>query len=227
MEENKKDYHIFEKRRLAACLTFISGFINAFTYITQDGIFAGVQSGNVIMWAHHAAQGNWHKVLDFTIPIVFFMIGQCLTYIIHKWFIKRRGLWYFGASFIMLVIVIVTAIMTPFLPSIFPVTTLALVASIQVESFRSLRGEPYANVMMTGNVKNAALFCFRGLVEKNPHLLRTGKNIFIVIFTFALGVAVSTLLSQRLGEYALIFAIIPLLYVTTSLWFEEKNKKSW
>lgn len=229
MKYKAKDYRVFEGLRVAACLTFISGYINAFTFVTQDGIFAGVQSGNVIMWAYNAAQGNWPKVINFTIPIVFFMLGQCFTYLARRWFISKNIFWHFGASVIMQTMIIITVLLTPILPSFFTMANLALVASLQVESFRKLRGAPYANVMMTGNVKNAAFLLFKGFMEKNIELQKAGRNIFLIIFTFALGVALSTFISTHLKEYGLGFVILPLLYINLSLWreknWEEKNTK--
>lgn len=47
-----RKYRVFEGLRIASCLTFISGYLNAFTYLTQGGRFAGVQSGNVILLAN-------------------------------------------------------------------------------------------------------------------------------------------------------------------------------
>ncbi|MFC5631554.1 MULTISPECIES: YoaK family protein [Streptococcus] len=223
MKHRVKNYRVFEGLRIAACLTFISGYINAFTFVTQNGIFAGVQSGNVIMWAYHSAQGNWQKVLNFTIPIIFFMLGQCVTYLVRRWFVRKNIFWHFGASVIMQIIIVITVLLTPILPSFFTMANLALVASIQVESFRKLRGAPYANVMMTGNVKNGAFLLFKGLIEKNTELQKAGRNIFLIIFTFALGVALSTFISNYLGEYGLGFVILPLFYINLSLW----NEKNW
>ncbi len=53
----------------------------------------------------------------------------------------------------MLVLILLTIILSPIMPASFTIASLAFVASIQVETFRRLRGAPYANVMMTGNVK--------------------------------------------------------------------------
>ncbi len=49
---NQKEYRVFEGLRIACSLTFISGYLNAFTFVTQGGRFAGVQSGNVISLAY-------------------------------------------------------------------------------------------------------------------------------------------------------------------------------
>ncbi len=69
----------------------------------------------------------------------------------------------------MLVLILLTIILSPIMPASFTIASLAFVASIQVETFRRLRGAPYANVMMTGNVKNAYLW-FKGLIEKIQNL---------------------------------------------------------
>ena len=46
-----KSYHIMERLRVATLATFISGFVNAYTYTTQQGSFAGVQTGNLLLLA--------------------------------------------------------------------------------------------------------------------------------------------------------------------------------
>lgn len=222
MKRRRYNYRIFEGLRVATCLTFISGYLNAFTFITQHGIFAGVQSGNVIMWSYHLAQGHWKNVLDFTIPIIFFMLGQCLTYLARGWLNKYDISWHFAASLMMLTFAVLTAVLIPILPTYVIMASVALTASIQVETFSKLRGAPYANVMMTGNVKNAAMLTFKGFMEKNKDLQKQGRNIFIIMAGFALGVATSTILSNHLGNHALGFVILPMLYVTTKLWEEKK-----
>lgn len=106
--------------------------------------------------------------------------------------------------------------------SFYTMAILAFVASIQVETFRTLRGVPYANVMMTGNVKNAAFIWFKGIIEKNKKLIKIGRNIFITIISFMLGVICATILSRMFHEYALVEVTLPMMYVTYKLW-QEKN----
>lgn len=83
-----RKYRVFEGLRIASCLTFISGYLNAFTYLTQGGRFAGVQSGNVILLANQLGQGNFTNTIHFLIPIVFFVCGQFFTYLVKNYFLK-------------------------------------------------------------------------------------------------------------------------------------------
>ncbi len=218
----QKDYRVFEGLRVACCLTFISGYLNAFTYVTQGGRFAGVQSGNVISLAYYMAKGDFVQVANFCIPILFFVFGQFFTYLARRYFEKQSWSWHFGSSLIMLICILLTIFLSPLMPASFTIASLAFVASIQVETFRRLRGAPYANVMMTGNVKNAAYLWFKGMIEQDAELKKTGRNILLTIIGFMLGVISATQLSFQFKEYALIGILLPVLYINYQLWQEKR-----
>lgn len=218
----QKDYRVFEGLRVACCLTFISGYLNAFTYVTQGGRFAGVQSGNVISLAFYMAKGEFDQVVNFCIPIIFFVFGQFFTYLARRYFEKQSWSWHFGSSLIMLICILLTIFLSPMMPASFTIASLAFVASIQVETFRRLRGAPYANVMMTGNVKNAAYLWFKGMIERDAELKKTGRNILLTIIGFMLGVISATQLSFQFKEYALIGILLPVLYINYKLWQEKR-----
>ena len=221
-----KNYRIFEGLRVATVLTFISGYLNAFTFITQGGRFAGVQSGNVISTAYFLALGEFQQVLNFLIPIVSFVLGQFFTYSTRKWFLNKGFYWHFGSSLVMTVFVLIAVALTPFVSHHITMAILAFVALIQVETFRKLHGSSYANVMMTGNVKNAAYLWFMGLVEKDKDLQRKGKDILYIILSFMIGVVVSTRFSLLFGEHALAILLLPLFYVNLPLWYEKNPRTS-
>ncbi|MBM7641885.1 YoaK family protein [Streptococcus loxodontisalivarius] len=219
----KKNYRIFEGLRIAVPLTFISGFLNAFTFVTQGGRFAGVQSGNVISWAYYFALKDYRQVINFTVPIAFFALGQIFTYLAKRWFDETHHFWHLGSSLILTLITVIAALITPFVSDFYTNALVAFVASIQVETFQKIHGAPYASVMMTGNVKNAARLYFKGIYEKNKQFREQGRNIFLIIASFATGVYMSTRLSYHFGEYTLWFVIIPLLWVDYLLWLEKKS----
>ena len=221
-----KYYRVFEGLRVATVLTFISGYLNDFTFVTQGGRFAGVQSGNVIATAYHLALGNWQQVFNFSIPILFFALGQFFTYAARKWFLKKGLYWHFSSSLIMTFLVLLAVLVTPLVSHHLTMAILAFVASIQVETFRKLHGASYANVMMTGNVKNAAYLWFMGIMEKDRDLQKKGKNILYIIISFMIGVSISTRLSLIFGEHALTALLLPLLYVNLQLWYEKNPRNS-
>lgn len=222
-KKSHRQYQIYEGLRCAVALCFISGYINAFTYVTQGKRFAGVQTGNLLSFAIHLSNKHYSQALAFLLPIVVFMLGQSFTYFMNRWANKHQLHWYLLSSFALTQVAIVTIILTPFLPSLFTVAGLAFFASIQVDTFKSLRGAPYANMMMTGNIKNAAYLLTKGLYEKNSDIFLIARNTIIIIGGFIFGVVCSTYFSSKLGEWSLSLILIPLLYVNLLLGHEFYN----
>ncbi len=220
---SKKNYRIFEGLRVASCLTFISGYMNAFTFVTQEGRFAGIQSGNVVYLAYYLAKGAFHTSLLFLVPIFFFALGQCITYLARNYCVKRQLPWHLAGSVMMTSLVLLAILLNPFIGPSLTIAILALAASVQIETFRHVRGFPYANVMMTGNVKNAAYLSFKGFVEKDVVMMKRGRNIFLTILSFILGASISTFLSIHYGEFSLIYILLPMFYVNYQLWKEKKS----
>lgn len=165
-KKKRKHYQVYEGLRCAMTLCFISGYVNAFTYMTQGKRFAGVQTGNLLSFAIRLSEQQLKEALQFLLPMLVFMLGQSFTYFMHRWATKKGLHWYLLSSFILTGLAFGTALFTPFLPSNVTVAALAFFASIQVDTFKTLRGASYANVMMTGNIKNAAYLLTKGLYEK-------------------------------------------------------------
>lgn len=216
-----KQYQVFEGLRIAVALTFVSGYLNAFTYVTQGGRFAGVQSGNIIMLSYYLAKGDIFQVVRFLNPIFFFVVGQFVVYLIKQGLKKDKWLWHFASSLLMTVLIILAVVISPVVGPFFIMAILAFVASVQIGTFQKLRGAPYANVMMTGNLKNAAYLWFKGWIEHDDSLRKRGQETMIILGSFSLGVILSTLLSLRFSEYALAYVLIPVLYVNYELWREK------
>ena len=162
MEKIKEE--VPEKLRIAVLLSFISGYINAFTYNNAGELFAGAQTGNVIFMALYFAKGNFEKAVEFLIPIISFMIGQIFIYCFRNFFQRRGRKGYIHSSLLMLFIMIMLIVLLPFFDYHFIVVTLAFFAAIQSDTFQRLRGFSYATIMMTGNVKNAPRLLIQGLV---------------------------------------------------------------
>lgn len=221
----KKEYRIFESLWIASVLTFISGYINAFTFVTQNGRFAGIQSGNLLSLAYYFSLGNRVEAFNFFIPIFFFVLGQWFTYQIEIRYKETKLGWHFISSLWMTCLLIVDTFLTPFISAQVTIAILAFVSSMQIETFKRLQGHPYANVMMTGNVKNAAYLWYKGIKEKDPLLQKKGKNIFLTILSFMIGVVLGTRFSFILGEYALTLVLFPMVFINLHLWHEKNPRQ--
>ena len=54
--------------RLGVLLAAVGGFLDAYTYVTRGGVFAGAQTGNVVLLGVDVAGGRWVEALVFLPP---------------------------------------------------------------------------------------------------------------------------------------------------------------
>ena len=80
----KRSYRVFEGLRVATLVSYIGGFIDAYTYNTQDERFASIQTGNLLYLVIHLVEGNIARAFSYAIPIFFF-------YFIHDSFHDCRS----------------------------------------------------------------------------------------------------------------------------------------
>ncbi|MFX3697461.1 DUF1275 domain-containing protein, partial [Streptococcus suis] len=76
-----------------------------FTFVTQGGRFAGVQSGYFISLAYFLANCELAQVVNFSIPILFFVFGKFFNYLSRMYFEKQTWSCHFGSSVMMLVLI--------------------------------------------------------------------------------------------------------------------------
>lgn len=218
-----KFYRRFEQLELALLVTFMSGFINAYSYNTQGGRFAGVQTGNVLMMMIFTGKGEFSRALTYLLPIVVFIVGQFVTYFLRQFAYKNNYRWHAFSAKCLLLLLAVTAIISPYVTEHVTIALLALFASIQLETFKRIHHLSYGNVMMTGNLKQASLFLVQGLVEKDEQLRQQAYHLLAVIASFMLGVLVSTGLTTYFYEQSLYLLLIPMLAVSLLLKIEKPS----
>ena len=63
----------------ALLLTMANGFLDAHTYLARGGVFANVQTANVIFGAIDTSEGEWVAALAHLWPILAFIAGVALA----------------------------------------------------------------------------------------------------------------------------------------------------
>ena len=86
----KRSYRVFEGLRVATLVSYIGGFIDAYTYNTQDGRFASIQTGNLLYLVIHLVDGHIARAFSYFIPIFFFILGQFFVFFAKKWLINHK-----------------------------------------------------------------------------------------------------------------------------------------
>ena len=65
--------------RFALLLTVANGFLDAYTYLARGGVFANVQTANVIFFAINMSQGKVTSALAHVWPLLAFIAGVGLS----------------------------------------------------------------------------------------------------------------------------------------------------
>ena len=189
-----------ETFRLGALLTLAGGFLDTYTYFTRGGVFANAQTGNIVLLGINLTDGNWAMVLHYLIPILAFAAGVLVTEEVRRRVDGRRLHW---RQVIVLAEVLLVAAVA-FLPqrmNVLANVTVSFVCSMQVESFRKVRGATYATTMCTGNLRSGTEQFYHALWGDRK-ALRQGLTYFGVILFFIAGGAAGMLCVRRWGERA-------------------------
>lgn len=116
---------------LGILLAIVGGFLDAYTYISRNGVFANAQSGNIVLLGVKAAQGQWTEAFLHIPPIVAFILGVAVT----ETFKQPRFVSVLpDTSRIILLLEIVVLIIVGFLPSSVPNMLVTVTISFVVSS---------------------------------------------------------------------------------------------
>lgn len=202
-----------ETLRLGVLLASAGGFLESYTFFCRGEVFANCQTGNLILLALALARGEWNGVWRYIVPVLAFLAGVLLT--------KRlRLISFFGTSRIhwrQLVLLFESFFLAvcAFLPlgggDAAATTLISFVCAMQVESFRKLRGLPYATTMCTGNLRSMSdrLFCWLRFGDRQAGL--ACARYLLIVLTFCGGVALGAALTAHFAGKAVLFCCLLLL----------------
>lgn len=216
IEKNKIKNSIFnvtcESLHLGILLAIVGGFLDAYTFIGRDGVFANAQTGNIVLVGIAALNKNWMQTLVQALPILAFILGVIVAETIKK---NPSATFIKNSERAILVIEIALLFIIGFIPNnvynVFVTVTISFVASIQTSSFRKLVDSPYATTMCTGNLRSASQAAYIAFTTKDRDSAIKATRYFIVIFSFLFGAFLGGLLTLSIGSKAVWGSVIILI----------------
>jgi uncharacterized membrane protein YoaK (UPF0700 family) len=152
--------------RFALLLTVANGFLDAYTYIARGGVFANVQTGNVIFFALNMSQGKAISALAHVWPILAFITGVGLASHLKSGrvdhYLKHPLRWTMLAQAIVLLAI-------GFVPTTvahtYVTVPISFVAAMQIGLFRNIGDLMYLPVATTGNLMRLVESGYTGFVD--------------------------------------------------------------
>ena len=169
----------------ALLLTFAGGFVDAYTFIYRGGVFATMQTGNLIKLFVNLTNGVFKLI--YLLPIIVFLIGCIVAVLLEK-------TKYF--SQITLIALLVSYVFVGFWPQkeawdIVCVCILSFTGAMQFEAFRRCLGYRYTSTMCTNNMRLLG----KSIANKRVREVLVYSTI---IATFVVGIVIGVLLGKAM-----------------------------
>jgi len=171
----------------AAFLSVSGGLQDAYTYISRGKVFANAQTGNIVLLSQHIFTGDFHSMLHYLVPVVFFAFGVAAAELIRQKYQKTECIHW---RQLVLILEILLLFLVGFLPDQFNLIANALVSfscAMQVQAFRKVNSFAFASTMCIGNIRSGMESLCAYHKTHNRDTLYKASHYFGVIFLFALG----------------------------------------
>ena len=199
-----KEQKLFRRYGVSLALATVGGFLEAYTYVTRDGVFANAQTGNIARMGLNLAQGNILLTLRYLIPVIAFMAGVTLSLQLRR----LRQDW----ERVILLLEIALLFLVGLIPTgrlnMLATVTVSFVCALQVESFRKFGENAFASTMCTGNLRIATEHLNRYFADKSRTELNTALQYYGIDLVFACAVLVGYWVTSAFGVRAVWFSIL-------------------
>ena len=220
----QKLYPLHESLRVGIFLAIVGGMLDAHTYLFRGGVFANAQTGNMVLFGISAAEKNWSRCLYYLVPITAFFLGVIVTEILKRKITEEAFLnWRHTILVIEAALLCVLGFLPKEVPDVIVNVTVSFVCSLQVNCFRTLKGNAYATTMCTGNLRSAAEHLCRFWLDHDRPAGKSAARYFIIILFFCFGAATGALFTNLFQEKTLFLCAILLVGTLILLLRSDKH----
>ncbi|MCK8634582.1 DUF1275 domain-containing protein [Apilactobacillus kunkeei] len=207
-----KNKDIFMHPLIAILLAITSGGIDAYTFIEQGGVFAGLQTGNSILFGISLANHDFAQSLKYIFSIIFFALGIVIIKVMQRK-LDSINIRKVIIMFYEIVVIMIVGLLVKDISSVLIVGLLSLVSAAQLQEFKLLKGNPFNPLMMTGNISKIANNAYLALVDHDKKAQSLLMDTIMVITSFILGTFIMGIVEHYLNAYSVLVLIIPLSLV--------------
>jgi uncharacterized membrane protein YoaK (UPF0700 family) len=207
----------------ALLLTITNGFMDAHTFYVRGGVFANVQTGNVIFFAIDVSERKVAAAMAHVWPILAFMVGISLASHIKSGradrIVPHPLRWTMTVQAVALVAIGFVPITVA---HSFVTVPIAFLAALQMGLFRTVGDLAYLPVATTGNLMRFVESGYDGFVEKHAASRRAAGVYGALILAFAGGALIGSFASRAWGAHA-IWLAAAILAVTLVLFVVDER----
>jgi uncharacterized membrane protein YoaK (UPF0700 family) len=207
----------------ALLLTLTNGCLDAHTYIVRGGVFANLQTANVIFFALDSSERKWAAALTHIWPLFAFIVGVTLASHIKsgraELTVPHPLRWTMAVQAVTLAII---GFVPASVPHSYVTVPISFLAAMQIELFRNIGDLAYLPLATTGNLMRFVEAGYDELVEKQAAARRALGVYGALILAFTSGALIGAVASSAWGVHA-IWLPAGFLAVTLCLFIVDKR----
>ncbi len=209
---------------VGSILAFSGGYMDAYTYLCRDKVFANAQTGNMILFGINLSEGNWRLSLEYLCPVMFFVLGIVISHLLSSHYKYSKLIhWRQIAVIFEIIVLFLVGFLTRNL-NLLANSMVSLTCGIQVQSFRSVHGYNTATTMCIGNIRSATDSFCRYWYTKDKKLLQESLMYYEIIGVFIMGATFGYIMVKEMDIKAVWLNPLFLIFVFLLMW--QKNEKS-
>ncbi|WP_416186281.1 MAG: DUF1275 domain-containing protein [Lentilactobacillus parabuchneri] len=205
----------YERLLSGALLVMTAGVLDSYTYIQDGGVFAGLQTGNLILTGLRIGRGDYGSIVQALVSLVMFAVGVAIIRVVQYHYPSERAVTRKRLTLSFeIVIFVVVSVIAGHVSILLTTGLLALAAASQLQEFRRLKNTPFTPLMMTGNVRTLSESLLDFVAQGDMQELKKAGDIATLIGAFFVGALLNGYLIQYLhGQSILVAALILLITI--------------
>ena len=210
--------------RFGLLLTLANGFLDAYTYLARGGVFANVQTANVIFFALNMSQGKITSALAHVWPLLAFIAGVGLASHLKSGrverYLKHPLRW---TMLLQAVVLFVIGFVPTTVAHTYVTVPISFVAAMQIGLFRNIGDFVYLPVATTGNLMRLVESGYTGFVDHDA-TARRAFGIYAALTLFFTGGAVVGAFATHAWGVRAIWLPAGVLFVTLVMFVIDERK---
>lgn len=200
----------YERLLSGSLLVMAAGVLDSYTYMQDGGVFAGLQTGNLILTGLRIGRGDYGSIIQALVSLVMFAVGVAIIRVVQYHYPNERAVTRKRVTLLFeILIIVVVSILAGRVSILISTGLLALAAASQLQEFRRMKNGPFTPLMMTGNVRTLSESILDFVAQGDIKALKKAGDIVTIIGSFFIGALLNGYLIQYLhGQTILIAAVI-------------------
>lgn len=218
-----KTKQMSETIRLGMLLAVSGGFMDAYSYIERDQVFANAQTGNMLLFGVNLSEGNFSVAMRYFLPVLAFALGIALAEIVHK---KDLNLLHWRQAAVLVEALILLGV--AFFPknmNLLANSLTSFACGIQVESFRKIRGNGIATTMCIGNMRSGTQNLCNYLQDRDIENLKKALLYYGIIICFICGAIIGNFFIKIFAEKAILCCSALLFFAFILMFIDYEREK--